>query len=130
MRRTQANSGETGAQSPFTALAPSDLFPDRRRQPEGQLLNRNGVMVCIPPQALGRRTLTWFSLRRWQRFLPRFPDRGVRLNADSVLQTQLGKIQAELSALSITCICQDHSHRDLLRHRLANLLHSNRWLGL
>jgi hypothetical protein len=96
---TYADSGEAGAQSPVTALAPTDLFPGRQWQPEGQFLNRNGLMVCIALQALGGRTPSWLS--RWCRqwLLARFPDCGVRLNADCVLQTQLRKIHAELSAL-------------------------------
>jgi hypothetical protein len=34
------------------------------------------------------------------------------------------------NTLSITCICQDHSRRNLLGYRVPNLLQGNLWLGL
>ena len=47
MRRAHADCGEAGVQSLLTALAPTKLLPGRRRQAEGQLLYRNGLMVRI-----------------------------------------------------------------------------------
>src|SRR6266545_2673678 len=87
-------------------------------------------MVCIALQALGGRTPAWFSRWRRQGSLPRFPDRGVRLNAHYILQSELGEVSAELRALPITRIRQHHSQGNLLRHRLPNLLQSNLRFGL
>src|SRR5579872_108655 len=56
--------------------------------------------------------------------------RGVGLNAHSVLQTQFGEDNAELSTFSVPRICQDHSRGNLLLQRLSNLLPSNLRLGL
>src|ERR1700689_5200306 len=47
MRRTHADCGEPGAQDFSTTLPPTDLLPRRRRQPEGQLLYRNRLMVRV-----------------------------------------------------------------------------------
>src|ERR1035438_7578228 len=130
MRRAHADCGEAGVQSLLTALAPTDLLPGRSRQAKGQLLYRNGLMVRIALQALGGRTPTWFSRWRRQGSVPRFPDCGVRLNAHYILQSELGEVRAELRALPITRIRQYHSHGNLLRHRLPNLIQSNLRFGL
>src|SRR3954447_316757 len=121
MRRPHADYGEPGTQSSFSSWAPTDLLPGRRRQPEGELLYRNGLMVCTALQALGGCTPTRFSCWCWQGLLPRFPDCGIRLNAHHVLQPELREIRAKLRALSITRICQHHSDGNLLFHRLPNL---------
>ena len=87
-------------------------------------------MLGIALQALGGSSSSRFSRWRRQGLLPRFPDRGVRLDAHCILQTKFGKFGAELRALSVTRICQNHSYRDLPLHRLPNLLQGNLWLGL
>ena len=113
MGRTYADSGETGTQLSLTALAPGNVLPGRRWQTAGQLLYRNGLMICIALQAFGGRTPTWFARWRRQGLLPRFPDGRVGLNAHDVWQSELGQGCAELCALSVTRICQYHSYRDL-----------------
>ena len=87
-------------------------------------------MVCTALQAFRGGTPTWFSRRRRQGLLSWFPDGGVGLNAYYIFQTELGEVSAELRALPITRICQYHSHRNLLFHRLPNLFQRNLWLGL
>ena len=130
MRRAHADCGEAGTQGFLTALTPGNFLPSGRRQTQGQLLYRNGLVARIALQALGGRTPTWFSRWRWQRLLPRSPDGGVRFNTYRILQSELSEGRAELRAFPITRICQYHSHRNLLLHRLLNLLQSNLWLGL
>ena len=119
-----------GPQGFFTALAPTDLLPGRRRQAEGQLLYRDGRMTRLALQALGGPTATWLARGYGQGLLPWFPDGGVRLNAHDILQSELREIRTKLCALPITRVRQHHSHRNLLLHRLPNLLQSNLWLGL
>src|SRR5579863_528620 len=130
MCRTHSDGGEPRAQRFFAALAPTDLPPGRRWQAEGQLLYRNGLMVCTTLQALRWCTPTCFSRRRRRGLLSWFPDCGVRLNAHYIFQTELGEVRTELRALPITRICQYHSRRNLLFHRLPNLLQRNLRLGL
>jgi hypothetical protein len=120
----------SGSAKSFTALAPTDLLPGRRRQPEGQLLNRNGLMVCIALQALGGRTPSWLSRGRRQGVLPGSQTVALDSMPTAYCKPSWVKVRAELSALPITGICQDHSHRHLLLHRVPNLLQCNLRLGL
>ena len=46
------------------------------------------------------------------------------------MPNRVGEVSAELRALPIAGICQHHSDRNLLFHRLPNLLQRNLWLGL
>src|ERR1017187_1228497 len=128
--RTHPDGGKTGAQSLLTAWTPSDVLPSRRRQPEGQLLHRNRLVVRVALQALGCRSTA--GLSRWGRqgLLPGLPDSCRRLDAYHIGQSELGDGGTKGRAVSIAGVCQHYSYGNLLLYRLADLLQCNLWLGL
>ena len=78
----------------------------------GQLLYRNGLMICIALQALGGHP-TWFRAGAGNGCCPGSQTVVLDFNAHDVWQSELGQGRAELCALSVTRICQYHSSRDL-----------------
>ena len=91
MGRTHTHSGKTGSQSSLTAWPPTDVLPGRRRQIQGQLLHRNGLMIGVALQALRGCSPARFSRRGRQGLFPRFPDTGGRLDASYIVQSEFGE---------------------------------------
>src|SRR5580658_6130965 len=87
-------------------------------------------MLRIALQAFGRRSAAWFAGRDWQRRLPRLPDGGGRLNAYSILQSELSDAGAKRHAVSVTGIGQHYPDGNPLLFSLPNLLPSDLGLGL
>ena len=62
--------------------------------------------------------------------MARFPDVRRRLNAHCIFQLQFLQAGAELTVHAIGCVCQNHLARNILLHRMANLIERYSRLGL
>jgi len=120
MCRMHAQSGEAGRQTPACAFAPHDLAPGACRQAKGECLDRDRLALTIAPQAFRRLSSPRPRLRH-QRCRARCPDRGVRLNARDIAQSERADRRPQPGIAAVASIHQHDAAGNIGRARCADL---------
>src|ERR1700689_882482 len=128
MRGADTDRREPGVEC-FAALPPADLFPCRPRQRDGQRLGADRLMILIAAQQFWRPPPRSPGLGR-QGLLARLPNTHRRFPPPRIFQLKFPQASPELTVHAIGGICQNDTARDILRHRLSNLIEGNPRLGL